>query len=69
LIVMTFQRTFYVSTSVISTVTHAQLNLLPTWSLATYFVRNLECLGVMIVLFLLALSIFGRLEGNFESEL
>jgi len=69
LIVLTFQRTFYVSSTVISTVTHQPLNLLPTWSLGQYFERNLACLGGMIVLFLIALAIFGRLEGNFESEL
>ena len=69
LIVLTFQRTFYVSTTVISTVTHQPLTLLPTWGLAAFAERNLICLGFMIGLFLLALSIFGRLEGNFESEL
>jgi hypothetical protein len=30
---------------------------------------NLGLLGIMIVLFLGAVTIFGRLEGNFESEL
>jgi ABC-2 type transport system permease protein len=69
LIVLTFQRTFYVSTTVISTVTHQPLALLPTWSLAAFAERNLICLGFMILLFLGALAIFGRLEGNFESEL
>jgi ABC-2 type transport system permease protein len=69
LIVLTFQRTFYVSTTVISTVTHQPLTLLPTWSLAAFAERNLICLGFMILLFLGALAIFGRLEGNFESEL
>ena len=69
LIVLTFQRTFYASTTVISTATHAPLTLLPTWSFGQYLERNAICLGVMIVLFLLALTIFGRLEGNFESEL
>jgi len=69
LIALTFQRTFYVSSTVISTVTHTPLRVLPTWSLGTFFIRNCECLGVMLVLFVIALAIFGRLEGNFESEL
>jgi hypothetical protein len=30
---------------------------------------NLTLLAITIVLFLLSLTIFGRLEGNFESEL
>ena len=69
LIVLTFQKTFYVSTTVISTVSHQPLTLLPTWSLAQFLERNLLCLGGTIVLFLAALAVFGRLEGNFESEL
>lgn len=69
LIVMTFQRTFYVSSTVLSTVSHQPLQLLPHWTLAQFAVRNVACLGVVTVLFLLALTVFGRLEGNFESEL
>lgn len=69
LIVMTFQRTFYASTTVLSTVTHQPLHVLPSWSLVTYLTANAECLGAAVLLFLGALSLFGRLEGNFESEL
>ena len=70
LIVLTFQRIFYASTTVHSTITASTvLHILPTWPVSTYFYMNLGLLGIMIVLFLGAVTIFGRLEGNFESEL
>lgn len=69
LIILTFQRIFYVSTTVHSTTTGALLKILPTWPMSTYLYMNLGLLVLMAVLFLVALSIFGRLEGNFESEL
>lgn len=69
LIVLTFQRIFYVQTLVHSTTTGAVLKILPTWPMSTYCYLNVALLGIMIVVFLLAESIFGRLEGNFESEL
>ena len=70
LIVLTFQRIFYVHTSVLSTLDHTTvIKTLPTWPMSTYFYMNLGLLGIMIVLFLVAVTIFGRLEGNFESEL
>jgi ABC-type polysaccharide/polyol phosphate export permease len=68
LVVLTFQRFFYVTTSV-TTTAGTTLHLLPTWSLATFLELNAGILVVMIGLFLGALTIFGRLEGNFESEL
>jgi ABC-type polysaccharide/polyol phosphate export permease len=69
LIVLTFQRVFYVTPSVHSTTTHAVINILPTWPMSTYFYLNLGLLGIMAVVFLVAETTFGRLEGNFESEL
>jgi len=69
LIVLTFQRVFYVSTAVHSTVTGQILHILPTWSFSKFLYLNLILLGVGIVLFFVAEAIFGRLEGNFESEL
>ena len=69
LIVLTFQRVFYVSTTVRSTTSHAMIKILPTWPMSTYFYLNVALLGIMVLLFLAAESIFGRLEGNFESEL
>jgi ABC-2 type transport system permease protein len=68
LVVLTFQRTFYATVAVASG-GPVPFKILPTWSLATFFERNLLGLGVSVVLFLLALMVFGRLEGNFESEL
>jgi ABC-2 type transport system permease protein len=76
LIMLTFQRTFYVSTVVHSTVptvvgghVFPLLNILPTWPMSTYCYLDLALLGIMIVVFLLAEVLFGRLQGNFESEL
>ena len=70
MIVLTFQRVFYVSTTVRSTVSPTTvLHILPTWPVSTYFYFNLALAGLMIVLFLVSVTIFGRLEGNFESEL
>lgn len=69
-IIITFQRIFYSKTYVTSTnVPHPVLNILPTWSTSTFFYMNVGLLGIMVVVFLLALTWFGRLEGNFESEL
>jgi ABC-2 type transport system permease protein len=69
LIVITFQRIFYVSTVVKSTTSGAFIKILPTWSFTTFLYLNLLLLGITMVLFLVAESLFGRLEGNFESEL
>ncbi len=69
LIVLTFQRVFYVSTTVHSTVTGAVLNILPTWSFERFLILNALLLVVAMFFFLIAEAIFGRLEGNFESEL
>jgi ABC-2 type transport system permease protein len=77
LIMLTFQRTFYVSTIAHSTVptvvngvsTYPLLKILPSWPMSTYFYLDFVLLGIMVVLFLFAEVIFGRLQGNFESEL
>ncbi len=70
LIVLTFQRTFYVNTLVHSTLgSHQLIHMLPSWAPSSFLYLNTAMLVVMIGLFLLALIIFGRLEGNFESEL
>jgi ABC-2 type transport system permease protein len=69
-IMMTFQRIFYVKTTVFSTVPpHPVLHILPNWTASSYLSMNLTLLGIMVLLFLSSLMIFGRLEGNFESEL
>jgi ABC-2 type transport system permease protein len=69
LLVLTFQRTFYVSTYVNNTLSHARFQMLPSWSPLSFLYLNLVMLAIMVCLFLIALVIFGRLEGNFESEL
>lgn len=70
LIVVTFQRVFYVGTVVRSTVApYSMINILPTWSFDKFLELNLALFGVTVVLFFVAEAIFGRLEGNFESEL
>ncbi len=70
LIVLTMQRTFYVHTVVLSTnLPHVPINILPTWSFGTFLYLNLILLAITVLVFLAAEVIFGRLEGNFESEL
>lgn len=78
-IVLTFQRVFYVSQTVMSTgasrsttstvQANQVLHILPTWSMSTYVTLNLALIAITVVLFLVAETVFGRLEGNFESEL
>ncbi len=69
LVVVTFQRVFYVATVVHSTVTGQVLNILPTWSFMKFLYLNVALLAISAALFLAAEAIFGHLEGNFESEL
>ncbi len=70
LIVVTFQRVFYVNTIVHSTVApHPIIDVLPTWSFDRFLILNALLLGVALVAFFIAEAIFGRLEGEFESEL
>ncbi len=75
-IVMSFQRAIYGKTQytylpagskpgTAPTVYH----ILPTWGLGTYAMILGIVLAASVVLFLLALVIFGRLEGNFAEEL
>ena len=70
LIVVTFQRVFYVNTIVHSTVApYPLINILPTWSFDKFLELNVALFAITVVLFFVAEAIFGRLEGNFESEL
>ena len=70
LLVLTFQRAFYVQTDVHSLLAgHALLHMLPKWSATSFLYLNLGMFAVMCAVFLISLVIFGRLEGNFESEL
>jgi ABC-type polysaccharide/polyol phosphate export permease len=70
LIVVTFQRVFYVNTIVHSTIAPFPIiDVLPTWSFEKFLILNLVLLGFTIVAFFAAEAIFGRLEGEFESVL
>jgi ABC-2 type transport system permease protein len=78
LIMLTFQRAFYVATTAPSTtqtvVLHGHtvplvLKILPSWPMSTYFYLDVALLGIMVSVFLFAEVLFGRLQGNFESEL
>ncbi len=68
-IVLTFQRAIYGVTQYTSSSTHQVNQLLPNWGVGTYAAVNGIVLGVSVGLFLLALIVFGRLEGNFAEEL
>ena len=70
LIVLTFQRIFYSDVVVHSiSAPHSLIQVLPTWSMGTFFELNIALVGVMVIFFLIADVLFGRLETNFESEL
>ncbi len=66
-IAMTFQRAIYGQTSYV----HAGTTypILPNWGIGHYAALDAIVLAVSIGLFLLALIVFGRLEGNFAEEL
>ena len=66
-VVYTYENSLAAVRSTVSPTT--VLHILPTWPVSTYFYFNLALAGLMIVLFLVSVTIFGRLEGNFESEL
>lgn len=66
-IVLTFQRSIYGVTSYMDggTLEH----VLPYWGVGTYALLMALVIGISTGLFLLALVVFGRLEGNFAEEL
>jgi len=66
-IAMSFQRAIYGQTSY--TDAAGVHTLLPSWGLGGYALMLSAILIVSIVLFLGALVVFGRLEGNFAEEL
>ena len=71
-IVMTFQRGIYGVTQYTYKAPGQKIALyhvLPTWGVGTYAGLVGIVLAVSIGLFLLALIVFGRLEGNFAEEL
>jgi ABC-2 type transport system permease protein len=70
-LVLTFQRTLYAQTSPTAIVkgTPTTFYVLPTWSYGTYALLDVGVLAASTVLFVVALTVFGRLEGNFAEEL
>jgi len=70
-LVLSFQRALYGHSTTYATVKGVKttFNVLPTWGYSTYILLDLAILAISSVLFLVALSIFGRLEGNFAQEL
>ena len=69
-LVMTFQRVLYARPDVHSTIApHPPIQLLPTWPAITYVWGDALVLAFGIVLFYVAMIVFGRLAGNFAEEL
>jgi ABC-2 type transport system permease protein len=70
-LVLTFQRALYAQTSPTAIVNGKPTTfyVLPTWSWGTYALLDLGVLAASTVLFIIALTVFGRLEGNFAEEL
>jgi ABC-2 type transport system permease protein len=68
-LVLSFQRALYAHVVVQNTVSHTALKVLPAHGFAWYAGLDAGVLGLGVVLFVVALAIFGRLEGNFAEEL
>ena len=70
-VVMSFQRFFYNVVHPVSTVTHKVIagGVMARYTPSWYLASDLIVLGVSLVLFLGAMIVFGRLEGNFAEEL
>lgn len=70
-VVMTFQRFFYNVSQPVSTVTHQLIpnGVMARYPTSWYLNSDLVVLGVSVLMFLGAMIVFGRLEGNFAEEL
>jgi len=69
-VVLTFQRVLYGDTVVTATTPdHAMLNVLPNWSALHYALLNGVLIAVSGAALVVAIRIFGRLQGNFSEEL
>ena len=70
-LVLSFQRCIYAHTTTYAVVngTLTTYNVLPPKGMLWYVGLDLGVLVLALVLFLVALAIFGRLEGNFAEEL
>ncbi len=67
--VLAFQRTFYARTNPYSATSHSVVHSLPSAGPLWYFWGVLGLFVAGILVFVVALWIFGRLEGNFAEEL
>ena len=70
-LVLSFQRCIYAHPTTYAWVNgvYTTFHVLPTKSMAWYVGLDLAVLFLSLILFLVALAIFGRLEGNFAEEL
>ncbi|MGP0029184.1 MAG: ABC transporter permease [Acidimicrobiales bacterium] len=70
-LVMSFQRALYGHPTTYATTKGVVTTyyVLPTWGYMTYLLLDLGVLVGSAVLFIVALGVFGRLEGNFAEEL
>jgi ABC-2 type transport system permease protein len=74
-LVMTFQRVLYNRPGLVALTTahppgHPTLErLIPSWPALSYVEMDAVVLGVALVLFYVAMLVFGRLAGNFAEEL
>jgi ABC-2 type transport system permease protein len=66
-LILTFQRCLYAWVGV--TISGSPYPVLPAYGIWWYAGLDLGVLALGVVLFLVALSVFGRLEGNFAEEL
>jgi ABC-2 type transport system permease protein len=66
-LVLTFQRCIYAHPTVL--VSGAPYHVLPDKGMIWYVGLDAAVLAISAVLFLVALAVFGRLEGNFAEEL
>ncbi len=70
-LVLSFQRCIYAHPTTYAWVngTYTTFHVLPTKGMIWYVALDLGVLAIAAVLFLVALAVFGRLEGNFAEEL
>jgi ABC-2 type transport system permease protein len=70
-LILTFQRCIYARPTAVATVNGAPVvyHVLPDKGMLWYGGLDLAVLFLGVVLFLVALAVFGRLEGNFAEEL
>jgi ABC-2 type transport system permease protein len=68
--VLTFQRAIYAKTDVVAEGNRFDIqHVLPTWGMGAYLAYLLAVAAASVVLMLIALTVFGRLESNFAEEL